>query len=137
MPASRAVRRIHCVTGSPSSLTRRSAISCRTVTLSTLTVKVTFCSSTKIEAPDFLILDSKAGVVRACGGNIPNRQNVRDTTTDQCFSFDGFEWKPMASLGKFSINSQNLFSNDKSLLSPNQHNLFVFYFENNNHSWPL
>ena len=48
MPASRAVRRIHCVTGSPSSLTRRSAISCRTVTLSTLTVKVTFCSSTKI-----------------------------------------------------------------------------------------
>ena len=40
-PACRAVRRSHCVTGSLSSLTLRSVISCRTVMLSTLTVKVT------------------------------------------------------------------------------------------------
>ena len=167
MPASRAVRRIHCVTGSPSSLTRRSAISCRTVTLSTLTVKVTFCSSTKIiisfsrlsvwpggvspglstswqslrwlrfhrwsifrdyqhqqrqpPRPDRSRLPfpnwgsgSKAGVVRACGGNIPNRQSLKDTRTDKCFSFDGFEWTPMAPLGKFSINRHN----NTSLLRP-------------------
>ena len=56
-----------------------------------------------IEAPDFVMFDSKAGVVRACGGRIPNRQSVKSTSTDKCFTFDGFEWKPMASLGKFSI----------------------------------
>ena len=57
-----------------------------------------------IERPDFVMFDSKAGVVRACGGNIPNRQSIKDTRTDKCFSFDGFEWTPMAPLGKFSMN---------------------------------
>ena len=57
-----------------------------------------------IERPDFVMFDSKAGVVRACGGNIPTRQSLEGTRTDKCFSFDGFEWTPMAPLGKFSIN---------------------------------
>ena len=81
-----------------------------------------------IERPDFVMFDSKAGVVRACGGNIPNRQSLKDTRTDKCFSFDGFEWTPMASLGKFSINSHfiHFMSNLKWL------NRLAFCFENIN-----
>ena len=58
-----------------------------------------------IEAPDFVTFDSEAGVVRACGGNIPFKLNLKDTSTDQCFTYDGFEWKPMASLGMTSFNN--------------------------------
>ena len=63
-----------------------------------------------VEHPDFVIFDPRAGVVRACGGNIPNKENVKDSQTDKCFTFNRFEWQPMESLG----NSLSLFKLKKS-----------------------
>ena len=41
-----------------------------------------------------MVYDPIVGVVRACGGEYTNKHSEK-TTTDQCFQYDGIEWKNM------------------------------------------
>ena len=41
-----------------------------------------------------MVYDPIVGVVRACGGEYTKKHSEK-TTTDQCFQYDGIEWKTM------------------------------------------
>ena len=71
-----------------------------------------------IEYPAEIFYDERAGVVRACGGEIPTIYSSSSSeSTNKCYSFDGISWEPMApmlepswsdSSSRFSVDVPNI-----------------------------